>query len=81
MRHVIETIIRVYQRTLSPDHGWFKVFFPNGYCRFHPSCSEYTRQAVVEYGTIHGLSLATRRLLRCNPWSAGGTDPIPTTRL
>ncbi len=68
--------LKLYQRTLSPDHGWFKANHPYGYCRFHPSCSEYAVQAVKKHGTIKGLIVAIFRLIRCNPWSQGGLDPV-----
>lgn len=46
-------------------------------CRFTPTCSQYCIDAVNEWGVIRGLSLALWRVLRCNPWSAGGYDPVP----
>lgn len=70
-------LIRTYQRTLSPDHGWFKHRYPTGYCRFHPTCSQYTYEAVDKYGTIKGVWLGMKRIVRCNPWNPGGNDPIP----
>lgn len=70
-------LIRVYQVTLSFDHGPLKRFAPGGYCRFRPSCSQYTYEAIERYGVVRGLSLGTWRILRCNPWSAGGDDPVP----
>lgn len=69
-------IIRVYQKTLSPDQGMFKVFFPQGLCRFYPHCSEYSRQAFVKKNIIVAIYLSVWRILRCNPWSRGGSDPI-----
>jgi hypothetical protein len=68
--------IRLYQVTLSPDHSWLKTFFPDGYCRFHPSCSMYTIDAIKKYGALKGISLGLRRIGRCNPWNPGGYDPI-----
>lgn len=47
-------------------------------CRFAPSCSEYTRLAILEHGVMHGLWLAAGRLLRCHPFHPGGWDPPPT---
>ncbi len=64
-------IIRVYQRFLSPLLG------PR--CRYHPSCSEYAAQALQRHGILRGSLLASWRLLRCNPWSHGGFDPVPHT--
>ncbi|MCX6806561.1 MAG: membrane protein insertion efficiency factor YidD [Candidatus Berkelbacteria bacterium] len=68
--------IRIYQKTLSPDHGFISSFFPNGYCCFEPTCSEYTYIAVNRYGAFKGSFLGLRRILRCNPWSKGGYDPV-----
>ncbi|HTM68756.1 MAG TPA: membrane protein insertion efficiency factor YidD [Candidatus Binatia bacterium] len=69
--------IRVYQRLFSPDHGPLRVLYPQGYCRFHPSCSEYGYQAVERFGIIRGLPMAAWRVFRCTPWSKGGVDPVP----
>ncbi|HEY2005349.1 MAG TPA: membrane protein insertion efficiency factor YidD [Solirubrobacteraceae bacterium] len=65
--------IRVYQRLLSPAFG--------ERCRYYPSCSEYAVQAIQSYGILRGLVLAGWRLLRCNPWSHGGVDPVTSQRL
>ncbi len=73
---IILKVIRVYQKTLSPDTGWFKFQYPHGYCRFTPTCSEYTYQAVEKFGVTQGLIKGFWRVLRCNPWSKGGHDPI-----
>jgi len=72
-RFLIE-IINIYQRTLSPDHSWLRRFWPHGYCRFHPTCSEYGKQALCKYGVIRGIPKIIWRILRCNPWSCGGHD-------
>lgn len=66
--------IRIYQKTLSYDHGPMKVFYPHGYCRFYPSCSEYCVRAVEKYGVIQGYGKGLWRIFRCNPWSVGGVD-------
>ena len=60
-------LIRVYQITISPLIG--------PACRFHPSCSRYTIEAVRKYGVIRGVLKGTGRILRCHPWSEGGVDP------
>ncbi|MFA4871716.1 MAG: membrane protein insertion efficiency factor YidD [Patescibacteria group bacterium] len=75
-RYFLLRLIRIYQKTLSFDQGVFKVFFPNGYCRFHPSCSEYGYQAIEKYGIIRGGLKALGRIFRCNPFSKGGNDPL-----
>ncbi|MBU2542567.1 membrane protein insertion efficiency factor YidD [Patescibacteria group bacterium] len=67
-------LIRIYQKTLSPDHGWFKSRFPHGYCRFYPSCSEYSYQVIKKRGLIVGSLKTVWRILRCNPWNKGGID-------
>ena len=69
-------LIRTYQRTISPDHGWFKARNPNGYCKFYQSCSEYGHQAVQKHGVIKGVPRLVWRILRCNPWSKGGIDTL-----
>ena len=61
-------LIRAYQYTLSPDHGLFSRITPYG-CRFHPTCSEYTYDAIEKNGVFRGSSLGLRRILRCNPFS------------
>lgn len=68
--------IRLYQRTLSPDTGWFSYRYPYGACRFTPTCSTYTLQAIERRGVLLGTLLGMRRVLRCHPWQAGGFDPV-----
>jgi uncharacterized protein len=65
--------IRAYQRLVSPLIGQ--------HCKYYPSCSEYAVQAVQRFGILRGLVLAGWRLLRCNPWSNGGYDPVEEQRL
>lgn len=69
-------LIKLYQKTLSFDHGPLKVFYPQGFCKFHPTCSMYTYQAVEKYGTLKGSWMGFKRILRCNPWNEGGDDPV-----
>jgi putative membrane protein insertion efficiency factor len=68
MRFVILALIRGYQRWLSP-------LLPSA-CRFHPTCSEYMRQAVERYGAVRGVWMGLKRLARCQPLCAGGFDPV-----
>lgn len=72
-------IIRYYQRTFSLDHGPLKFLYPNGYCRYQPSCSEYGYQAFKHHGVFKGIFITLWRIVRCNPWSKGGLDPVPGT--
>ena len=74
-RYFIIKLIKLYQKTLSFDHGVFKFLFPHGYCRFHATCSEYGIQAIEKYGIIKGVIKTSWRILRCNPWNKGGIDP------
>ncbi len=48
--------------------------YPHGYCKFYPSCSQYTYDALGKYGLIRGLGKGAYRILRCNPWTEGGVD-------
>jgi putative membrane protein insertion efficiency factor len=67
-------LIRLYQKTISPDHGLRKHRYPGGYCPFTPSCSEYGYQVVQKYGLIRGVPKLLWRILRCHPWTRGGVD-------
>jgi hypothetical protein len=75
-RQIAITIIKIYQKTLSFDHGWPKIFFPHGYCRFRPTCSEYAIEALAKYGLVRGGLKALWRVIRCNPFNSGGWDPL-----
>ena len=69
--------IRLYQKTLSPDSGWFSYRHPHGFCRFYPHCSEYAYQAIKNKGLLTGSALAVKRVLKCNPFNRGGVDLPP----
>ena len=73
MARLLIIVIRAYQRVLSPALG--------NRCKYYPSCSEYAAQAIAEFGILRGLVLGVHRLLRCNPWSHGGFDPVDDQRL
>lgn len=77
MKRLMMAFIKLYQGTISPDHGPMKEMFPNGYCKYHPTCSQYGYESYDRYGFIIGTILTTWRILRCNPWSKGGLDPVP----
>jgi putative membrane protein insertion efficiency factor len=62
-------LIRLYQLTLSPLLG--------SRCRYHPTCSAYTYEAIEKHGFFRGVCLGVRRLFRCHPFHAGGIDPVP----
>ena len=69
MRALALVLLRVYKRFLSP------LLPPR--CRFEPTCSVYTMQAVEKYGAVRGTWLGIRRLARCHPFNPGGWDPVP----
>ncbi len=76
VRRAVLFWIKLYQKTISFDHGFFSVFFPFGFCRFRPTCSEYAYEAIAKYGVFKGGLKALWRILRCNPFSKGGDDPL-----
>ena len=73
MRAAAIALVRVYQRVVSP-------LFPRR-CKYHPTCSAYAVQAIETYGILRGSVLAAWRLLRCNPFSHGGYDPVSAQTL
>lgn len=78
MKAVILFLIRFYQRFLSFDHGLLRVFMSGGRaCRFTPTCSDYTYEAISRYGIMVGLRLGFARIIRCHPGNPGGWDPVP----
>jgi hypothetical protein len=76
MNYILIKIIKIYQKTLSPDEGWFKARYPVGFCRFTPHCSQYCVEAIEKYGALKGIAMGVWRVVRCNPWSKGGEDPV-----
>lgn len=69
MARILIWLIKAYQVLLSPFFGQ--------QCRFYPTCSHYSIEAISKHGSIVGSYYTVRRLLRCHPWHAGGHDPIP----
>ena len=70
MKRVLLALIRFYQKYISPMKR-------GGTCKYIPTCSEYAAQAIEKHGAFKGCILAAWRLLRCNPFSQGGIDPVP----
>ncbi|ODA89338.1 membrane protein insertion efficiency factor YidD [Leifsonia xyli subsp. xyli] len=68
-RNLAVLVLRGYRAVFSPFYG--------DVCRYYPSCSAYTLQAVQEHGVIFGGYLGVCRILRCHPWAAGGVDDVP----
>ena len=72
-RRVLILLVKIYRLFLSPWLG--------SACRFEPSCSAYSLQALHRHGAARGSYLTLRRLIRCQPWCAGGYDPVPTATI
>ncbi len=68
-RQILILAIELYRRLLSP--------LKPPVCRFYPSCSSYTKEALVRHGVARGLLLGLRRVAKCHPWHPGGYDPVP----
>jgi putative membrane protein insertion efficiency factor len=69
MKLLLLLVLRAYQYALRPLLG--------ANCRFYPSCSDYSQEAIERYGAARGSWLAVRRIARCHPYHAGGYDPVP----
>ncbi len=69
MKAILITIIKIYQKTLS-------LLIGNG-CRFYPTCSSYSIEAIETYGCLRGVALTFSRIIRCHPLNEGGIDPVP----
>ena len=69
-------IIKLYQKTISLDHGPMKKLFHYGFCKYHPTCSEYGVRALSKKGAFKGVPMMLNRILRCNPWTEGGVDDV-----
>jgi hypothetical protein len=69
MKQLVLGLIKMYQSTISR-------VLPSS-CRYTPTCSEYTAEAIARYGIFKGIWMGTKRIARCNPWHEGGYDPVP----
>lgn len=69
MKRLVILLLKGYKLALSP--------FLGHNCRFHPSCANYTMEAVEKRGVVRGLCLGVRRVIKCQPWHEGGYDPVP----
>lgn len=69
MKYLLIGCVRLYQLIIAP-------YLPDS-CRYHPTCSQYSTEALRQYGALKGGWLAIKRIARCHPWSKGGYDPVP----
>jgi len=68
MKKIFIYLIEKYQKYISPILG--------NHCKYYPTCSEYTKQAIEKYGLGKGILLGSKRIIKCNPFSKGGYDPL-----
>jgi len=71
MKEIILFLLRLYKRYISPIFSHVGIC-----CKYYPTCSEYMVQAISKYGIVKGIFLGLKRLLKCNPFSKGGYDPL-----
>ena len=71
MKRILIKLIKIYQKVVSPFLSNIGIN-----CKYYPTCSEYTRQAIEEYGAIKGSMIGIIRIIKCNPFSKGGYDPL-----
>lgn len=71
MKYLLVGLIKIYQLMPLPTHSM---------CRHQPTCSEYTIQSIIRFGSVKGCFLGMKRILRCNPWGTNGYDPIPNLK-
>lgn len=70
-RKILIKLIEIYQKYISP------IISNSGvHCKYYPTCSEYTKQAIEKYGCVLGIFKGIKRIIRCNPFSKGGYDPL-----
>jgi len=71
MTQLFILIINIYQKLLSPDHSyWSKYVYPYGFCRMHPTCSEYAKLCLLQFGVFYAVPKIIIRLARCNPFAS-----------
>lgn len=71
MKKLLIKLINLYKKIISP---WFSAKGVN--CKYYPTCSQYSKEAIEKYGAVKGSLLSIKRILKCNPFSKGGYDPL-----
>ena len=71
MKKLINILFKTYKKTISPIFEYLGIK-----CKYYPTCSEYSRQAIEKHGLFKGVFLTIKRILKCNPFSKGGYDPV-----
>ena len=71
MKKIMIFLLKVYKKTISPMISACGI-----HCKYYPTCSEYTKQAIMKYGVLKGSIIGGKRILKCNPFSKGGYDPL-----
>ena len=71
MKKIIIILLKIYKKTISPVISFFGI-----HCKYYTTFSEYMMQAIEKYGILKGILLGIKRLLKCNPFSKGGYDPL-----
>lgn len=71
MKKILIVLIIFFQKFISPIFHFLGIN-----CKYYPTCSEYTKQAILKYGVFKGIKLGFVRILKCNPFSKGGYDPL-----
>lgn len=74
IKFILLAVIKIYQKIAPFIYAPFLA--SGGGCRYRPSCSEYAYQAIEKHGTLMGLRLGIKRILKCHPWGGGGCDPV-----
>ena len=71
MKKIVIFLLKIYKKIVSPIISGCGI-----HCKYYPTCSEYMKQAVEKYGIVKGVLLGVKRILKCNPFSKGGYDPL-----
>ena len=81
MGWIILKMIRFYQKVLSLEQGWLSRIYYRRSCRFYPTCSQYTYEAIERFGVYKGGWMGIERISRCHPGNPGGYDPVPESHI